>query len=310
MKQPTILVVGSANMDLVVQAPRIPVPGETILGGSFARVRGGKGANQAVACSRLGARTMMLGRVGADGFGDELLAGLEGDGVDCSLLRRDDEAASGIAIIVIDESGENAIVVAPGANGRVSTDDASAVRSLTGVDAVLCQLEVPVAAVEAAMGAAREAGAMTILDAAPPTRLPASLLAKVDVLSPNQTEACAILGEPIDACLAPEDAAGRLLDAGARQVVLKLGAKGALAAWEGGMELVPSFLIQPVDTTGAGDAFTAALAVSLASGKDLVAATTAACAAGALAATVFGAAPSMPTAEAVVAFLAQHGRTA
>jgi ribokinase len=308
MKQPTILVVGSANMDLVVKAPRIPVPGETILGGSFARVRGGKGANQAVACSRLGAQTFMLGRVGTDSFGDELLEGLQSDGVCCRLMIRDEEAASGIAIIVIDGGGENAIVVAPGANGRVSPADIDPVRGLSGIDAVLCQLEVPVDAVEAALDAAREAGVMTVLDAAPPTALPASLLAKVDVLTPNQTEACAILGLPVDACLAPEEAAARLLETGARQVVLKLGADGALAAWDGGMERVPSFPIEPVDTTGAGDAFTAALAVNLASGKDLVAATTAACAAGALAATVFGAAPSMPTAEAVAAFMKAHGR--
>jgi len=306
MLAPRILVVGSANMDLVVRAPRIPVPGETVLGGSFVRVRGGKGANQAVACARLGAETFMLGRVGRDAFGEELVAGLEADGVRCDYVVRD-EAASGIAVIIVDESGENAIVVAPGANAAMTPADVARLPDLASFDAVLLQLEVPLSVVEAALDAASAAGVLTVLDAGPPTVLAAEIVRKASVLSPNQTEAAAILGQPSDALLPPEEMAARLLELGAQKVVLKLGAEGALAAWPGGMERVPAFAVDPVDTTGAGDAFTAALAVSLAEGKDLPTATRVACAAGALATTVFGAAPSMPTREALTAFMHSHG---
>lgn len=306
MAAPRILVVGSANMDLVVKAPRIPVPGETVLGGSFARVRGGKGANQAVACARLGADTYMLGRVGRDAFGDELVAGLEADGVHCDYIIRD-EAPSGVAFIIVDETGENAIVVAPGANAALSPADVARVPDLGSFDAILLQLEVPLVVVEAALGAASAAGVLSVLDAGPPTCLPAEIVRKATVLSPNETEAAAILGLPSHDDLGPEEAAARLLALGARNVVLKLGADGALAAWPGGLQRVPAFPVEPIDTTGAGDAFTAALAVSLARGEDLPTATTIACAAGALATTVFGAAPSMPTADAVAAFMRSHG---
>ncbi|MCX7599903.1 MAG: ribokinase, partial [Armatimonadetes bacterium] len=290
MAAPRILVVGSANMDLVVRAPRIPVPGETVLGGSFSRVRGGKGANQAVACARLGAETFMLARVGRDAFGDELVAGLEADGVHCDYIARDD-APSGVAFIVVDERGENAIVVAPGANAALVPADVARVPDLSSFDAVLFQLEVPLATIEAALDAARAAGVLTVLDAGPPTALPPEIIAKISVLSPNETEAAAILGEPAGADLGAEEIAARLMGLGAERVVIKLGAEGAVAAWPGGLEHVPAFPVEPVDTTGAGDAFTAALAVSLARGEDLPSATRIACAAGALATTVFGAAP-------------------
>lgn len=306
MTTPRILVVGSANMDLVVQAPRIPVPGETVLGGTFARVRGGKGANQAVACARLGAETYMLARVGRDAFGDELVAGLEADGVHCEYVIRD-ERPSGVAFIIVDEAGENAIVVAPGANAALGPEDVACVPDLRSFDAVLLQLEVPLPTIEAALDAAKAASVLTVLDAGPPTALPPQIIRKVGVLSPNETEATAILGKQTDASLPPEEIASRLMERGAERVVLKLGADGALAAWAGGMEHVPAFRVEPVDTTGAGDAFTAALAVSLARGEDLIRATKMACAAGALATTVFGAAPSMPTAEAVGAFMKAHG---
>jgi ribokinase len=293
-------------MDLVVHTRRLPVPGATVLGGRFHTVRGGKGANQAVACARLGAETWLVGRVGGDVFGAQLRQGLEADGVRCDYLRCDVTEPSGVALIVVDETGDNMIVVAPGANMKVTAEEAAvAVRALAP-QAVLCQLEVPLPAVVAAFEAARAQGALTVLDAGPPQPLPAALLAQTDVLSPNETEARAILGMQADARLQPEEAAQRLLELGPGRVVLKLGAAGALVAGPEGIHHVPAFPAQVVDTTGAGDAFTAALAVSLAEGSDAVTATRTAAAAGALAVTVFGAAPSMPTRQRLEAFLREQ----
>jgi ribokinase len=306
MGTPRILVVGSTNMDLVVRTPRMPVAGETVIGEGFSTVRGGKGANQAVACARLGAETCMLGCIGQDAFGDQLAAGLKRDGVRCDYLRRHPSAPSGIAMIMIDASGENSIVVAPGANMEITPADVAALPGLAGFDAMLLQLEVPMTVVSAALAAGRQAGVLTVLDAGPPQALPPEVLRNADVLSPNETEARTILGEPVDADLAPEAMADRLIASGARGVVLKLGAEGALVAMPETLERVPAFPVEPVDTTGAGDAFTAALAVSLAEGRETVAATRTAAAAGALAATVFGAAPSMPTRERLEAFLRER----
>ncbi len=307
MAPPRILVVGSANLDLVVKAPRLPMAGETIFGADFATVRGGKGANQAVACARLGAETWMLGCVGRDAFGDQLATGLGADGVRGDYLRRHDSAPTGVAMIVIDAAGENSIVVAPGANMELAPADVAAVGDLQRFDAILLQLEVPMPVVEAVVAAGRANGVLTVLDAGPPRAVPPAVLTGVDILSPNETEARVILGEPIDSPLAPEEVADRLISAGARSVVLKLGAEGALVALPDAQERVKAFPVQPVDTTGAGDAFTAALAVTLAEGQDIVRAATVGAAAGALAATVFGAAPSMPTRDQVNQFLTERG---
>ncbi len=302
-----VLVVGSANMDLIVRAPRIPSPGETVLGGEFHTARGGKGANQAVACARLGAETCFVGRVGQDAFGDQLAQGLADDGVDCRFLRRDSEAPTGVAMIVIDQAGENSIVVAPGANSRVAPLDLP--RDLSGFHVLLCQLEVPVATVAAAARAAREAGLITVLDAGPPNEKARDILGLFDVVSPNETEARLLLGLSEGDQFDPEDAARKLLEMGPCSVVLKLGAEGALAVDESGdFHRVPAFKVQPVDTTGAGDAFTAALAVALGEGRTLGDATRMACAAGAIATTKLGAAPSMPTRAEVEQLLAQAGQ--
>jgi ribokinase len=306
---PRILVVGSANMDLVVRAPRMPVGGETIMGRDFSTVRGGKGANQAIACARMGAEVWMLGCVGCDAFGDALVAGLESDGVRCDLMRQHPTTPSGIAIIIIDAEGENSIVVATGANAELTAEDVARVEDLGRFDAVLTQLEAPLDAVQATLARARETGVLSILDAGPPSAEASVLLGEPDVLSPNETEAKALLGVPVTETVEPEEAADQLVARGARSVVLKLGAEGALVAGPECQEPVPAFRVDPVDTTGAGDAFTAALAVSLARGESLVRATTIGAAAGALAATVFGAAPSMPTAEAVERFMRERGHS-
>jgi len=303
---PRILVVGSANMDLVVRAPRMPVGGETVMGGEFSTVRGGKGANQAIACARMGAEVWMLGCVGRDAFGDALIEGLEADGVRCDLMRRHESAPSGIAVILIDASGENSIVVATGANAELTAEDVARVEDFGAFDVVLTQLEAPLGAVQATLARAREHGVTSVLDAGPPTEAARVLVGQPDVLSPNETEAKALLGIPVTQEVEPTDAADRLIGQGARSVVLKLGAEGALVAGPDCQERVPAFRIDPVDTTGAGDAFTAALAVNLARGQGLVQATRVGCAAGALAASVFGAAPSMPTGEALEEFMRER----
>ena len=307
MSPPRLLVVGSANMDLVVKAPRMPVRGETVMGGEFSTVRGGKGANQALACARMGAEVWMLGCVGRDAFGEALVAGLASDGVRCDLMRRHETSPSGIAVIIVEATGENSIVVATGANGELTAEDVARVPDFGSFDAVLTQLEAPLPAVEATLAAAREHGVLSLLDAGPPTAAARGLVGAADVLSPNETEAKALLGLSPGAEFDPLDAAERLLAAGAPRVVMKLGAEGALVAEPDRRERVPAFRVEAVDTTGAGDAFTAALAVSLARGDSLLRATTVGAAAGALAATVFGAAPSMPTCEAVEQFMKDRG---
>jgi ribokinase len=307
--EPHILVVGSINMDLVVRCPRVPAPGETLAGSDFATVPGGKGANQAVAAARLGAPTAMIGRVGLDTFGDALLAGLAENGVDTTHVARDDEAASGIALILVDHAGQNSIVVASGANGSLRPEDLEAAGSLFAwADAVLVQLEVPLATVGQALALARRAGALAVLDAGPARELPAEVLAAADIVSPNESEAKAITGLAVSDVASAQRAAARLREMGARGVVLKLGAQGAYLSCDEMQQHVPAFRVEPVDTTAAGDAFTAALALAAAMGRTLPEAVRYANAAGAAATLRFGAQPSMPTPEEVIRIL-QGGRT-
>lgn len=296
-----ITVFGSLNMDLVIQAPRHPLPGETLTGGPFRTFPGGKGANQAVAAARLGGQVTMIGRVGADSFGDALIAGLQADGVDTACVGRSTEA-TGVALITVCAAGENTIVIAPGANGTVSPDTVMAHRdAIVSADALLLQLEVPLPAVEAAAGLAHAAGVPVILNPAPAQPLPASLLRHVTYLIPNQHEAALLTGLPTDTDAGAAAAARALQAAGIQTVVMTLGERGALVFADGRQVSVPSYPVQVVDTTAAGDAFVAAFAVALTEGKSPVAAARWGCAAGALACTVLGAQPSLPGREAVLA---------
>jgi len=302
---PSILVVGSINMDLIVRCRQVPRPGETVHGEELVTAPGGKGANQAVASSRLGARTAMVGRLGNDDFGRALRAGLQAEGVDVSGVRADLGAASGVALILLEPSGGNRIIVIGGANLRVDDEDVGVARKLLQkADALLVQLEIPLAAVEAIARAARERAVMTVLDAgaATPAAARADLLGLMDVVSPNEIEAEALTGIRVQDERDARRAAERLRGRGARDVVVKLGAHGAYWLGSGGEGLFPAFEIQPVDTTAAGDAFTAALTVGLASGLTMPEAIRRANAAGALACLKLGAQPSMPTAAAVDEF--------
>jgi ribokinase len=301
-----LTVVGSLNMDLLTRAPRIPHPGETIIGSDFRTVPGGKGANQAMAAARLGARTSMVGRVGRDAFAEELLDNLAAAGVDQRFVLRDSDAATGVALIVVDDVGQNSIVVAPGANMHLSPADVDAAEAvISGADALLLQLESPLETVIRAAEMAHAHGASVILNPAPARPLPAELLTLVDVLAPNESETSLLTGLPVGDQAEAEEAAMALLDLCVGNVILTLGERGALLARRGKIELFPAFEVSPVDTTGAGDAFMAGFAVALAEGKALAEAVRWGNAAGALTTTKLGAQSSLPTRQAVENLLAK-----
>ncbi|HQE20140.1 MAG TPA: ribokinase [Aggregatilineales bacterium] len=290
-----VVVVGSLNMDLVVRAPRIPAPGETLLGGEFHTVPGGKGANQAVAAARLGARVSMVGRLGADDFATQLLANLEADGIDHSAVIQDASTTTGVALIVVADDGQNSIVVASGANMQVTPDDVdAAAETIAAADVLLLQLEIPLDAVQRAAEIAHEHGVPVVLNPAPARDLPADLLSRVDVLIPNESETALLTGLPVDTRAELEAAARTLLGRGVGTAILTLGARGAMLATGSSVELIPTFEVQPVDTTAAGDAFVAGFSVALAEGKPVAEAVRWGNAAGALAVTRMGAQTSLP----------------
>jgi ribokinase len=302
-----ILVIGSINMDLVVRTPRLPGAGETILGTRFQTVPGGKGANQAVAASRLGGQVYFVGRVGDDDFGHDLIDGLVAAGVRTEHVAETTAAASGCAVILVDERGENSIVVLPGANGGLSPADVDAVEAVlsTAACAVL-QLEVPIETVVHAVRLCRRLGVYTILDPAPvPPGGMAEELFAVDLLTPNESEARALLGWATGVPFDPPRAAAELKARGAKDVVIKLGGQGAFASEAAaGSFAVPAHRVNVVDTTAAGDAFTAGLAVARAEGRPLPEAVRLANAAGALCCRGLGAQPSLPMRGEVEALLA------
>jgi ribokinase len=319
-----VVVIGSINMDLVCRTPRMPAAGETILGSGLATIPGGKGANQAVAAAKLGGDVHFVGRVGDDDFGNRLLTGLRQHRVDVRHVTVTEGLASGCAVILVDRKGENSIVVVPGANHRVTPEDIDRAAGLiTRASVVVLQLELPLDTVQHAIATCQRLGVYTILDPAPvpPKGLPRAMF-EVDVLTPNQHEAEAILPrgdmgrmrrtKRVDA----KQIGGELLSRGPRAVVLKLSRKGAVlvarasrdstagarraaSADDVHVQQVAGHKVNIVDTTAAGDAFTGALAVAIAEGKGLAEATRFANAAGAICCETFGAQPSLPTREAV-----------
>lgn len=280
-----VLVVGSANLDVVVHAQRHPAPGETLLGHDLAEHPGGKGLNQAVAAARSGARTAFVGALGRDAAGDRLRSVIDADQIDATHVATVDEP-TGRALIVVADDGENTIVVAPGANATVRCPT-----PLPSASVVLAQLELPLATVVDALRAARAAGRTAVLNPAPAAALPPELLSLADIVVPNEHEA-ELLGGP-----------QRLLAGGSRAVVVTRGGAGVDVYTADGVTHVPAHPVAPVDTTGAGDAFCGALCARLAAGDDLAAAVDWATVAGALATTVHGAVPAQPTAAAIRAAL-------
>ncbi|SES48828.1 ribokinase [Streptomyces sp. yr375] len=294
-----LLVVGSANADLVIDVERRPGAGETVLGGDLAVHPGGKGANQAVAAARLGARTALLARVGDDAYGRLLLDSQRAAGVDTVGVLVGG-APTGIALITVDPSGDNSIVVSPGANGRLTPVDVRAAASLFRTSRVVsAQLEIPLETVVEVVRSLAP-GSRFVLNPSPPRPLPAEVLAACDPLIVNEHEARVILGEA-GAGDQPKDWARALLAKGPKSVVVTLGSEGALVASAEGVARVASVRVDAVDTTGAGDSFTAALAWKLGTGSSLAEAAAYAARVGAAAVTRRGAQESFPTVEEVAA---------
>ena len=290
-----VVVVGSLNMDFMVRVRQLPAPGETVLGHSFQMIPGGKGANQAVAAGKLGAESVkvkMIGRVGYDPFADHLKASLSAANVDVSAVTATHAQPTGVALIHVEDSGQNSIVVASGANMELPLSQVEAMRQVfKGAKIALFQLESPIDTVAAAMRIAREEGLTTILDPAPARTLPAELLAYVDILTPNETEAEALGGH------------GAIVARGVRTVIYKLGAKGCVLFAAGEKTEIPGFAVTARDTTAAGDTFNGALAVALAEGSPLPYAIRFANAAAAISVTRLGAQSSTPTRTEVDKFL-------
>jgi ribokinase len=301
---PRIVVVGSTNVDMVVQSPRIPRPGETILGGKFHMVPGGKGANQAVAAARLGAEVTFVARVGADAFGADTLERLTAEGIRTDYITRDPEASHGVALILVDQTGENAIAVAPGANARVGAEDVDrAEPAIAECDVVLLQLEVPLEAVERAVELGKKHGKRVLLNPAPYTALPDRILSRVDVLTPNETEAEMLLGGGEAGLTGVAGTAEELLRRGVGSVIVTLGKEGVLVVRPEEQFRVPGRRVKAVDTTAAGDAFCGALAVRIAEGAEFRDAVRFAVSASALSVTRIGAQSSLPSRAEVEALI-------
>ncbi|WP_455913018.1 ribokinase [Pseudomonas syringae] len=305
--QAKVVIVGSLNMDLVTRAPRLPRAGETLAGQSFITVPGGKGANQAVAAARLGASVAMVGCVGDDAYGEQLRAALLAEGIDCQAVTRVAGESTGVALIVVDDSSQNAIVIVAGGNGHVT---ASVVDSfdalLSQAEVIICQLEVPLDTVGHVLKRGHELGKTVILNPAPATGpLPAEWFAWIDYLIPNESEASALTGLPVDSTASADAAASALLAAGVSKVIVTLGEQGALFAGKSRSEHFPAPKVQPVDTTAAGDTFVGGFAAALADGKSESEAIRFGQVAAALSVTRSGAQPSIPTFAEVQASAAQ-----
>jgi len=300
-----IVVVGSSNTDMIIQAERIPRPGETILGGRFTIAPGGKGANQAVAAARAGGRVTFIARVGEDMFGDQAVKGFLADGIDVTYISRDRQAPSGVALIFVAADGENSIGVASGANANLGPAEVSAAAEIIGsAEVLVMQLETPLETVRAAAEIASSWDVPVILNPAPARPLDDDLLRHVTVLTPNETEAELLTGIKIADEADAARAAAALRARGIRAVIITLGARGAFVSSPEIQEPVPAFPVQPVDTTAAGDVFNGALAVAMAEGKALPEAVRFAAAAAAISVTRLGAQPSAPKRAEIDALLA------
>jgi ribokinase len=302
--KPRVTIVGSYNTDLAVRTPRMPAKGETILGGPFFSGPGGKGANQAVAAARLGAEVTMVAKLGNDLFGDQAVANFQQENIQTDYVFRTEASHTGVAFIIVDDTGENMIVVASGTNHLLTPDDIDrAHHAIVNADVVLFQLESPIETVYHGMQVAHEAGVTVLLNPAPGRALNPATLSLVDILTPNQTEAEIITGLPVSTPQQALIAAETLLTYGVKIAILTLGSDGALITTPENHRVVSAYKVNVVDTTGAGDAFNGALAVAVAEGQSLEEAVDFANAAAALQVTKVGTASAMPTRNEVEVLL-------
>ena len=301
-RMPDVFVVGSLNADLVVRTPRFPQPGETISGEDLRIIPGGKGANQAVAVARQGASVSMLGRVGNDSFGPDLIHNLEQNHVDTTYIQIDPDSATGTATIVVDANGQNTIILSAGANGKVSPLDVNNV-SFSDHKLLLLQLEIPIGTVLSAAQSAKAQGLRVLLNPAPALPLPDELISLPDFILPNETELSLLTNQPVHDVSSAEHAAKKLLARGAQTVIVTLGANGALIVSGKQVVHIDTYQVEVVDTTAAGDAFIAGFASALLQNRSIEEAVRYGCACGALATTKFGAQPSLPSKAEVERFL-------
>lgn len=298
-----VLVIGSSNTDLVIRASKLPVPGETVLGGAFFTAAGGKGANQAVAAARAGAEVAFIACIGRDDFGERARLGFQREGIDTQWIASDPVLASGTAFILVDDRGENSIVVASGANATLLPDHIPA-QAYQNAEVCLLQLETPVKTVAHAASLATKHATRVILNPAPAADLPAEIWRNLFLITPNQTETEVLTGIAPTNAQNIATAADKLMAKGVQNVLITLGSRGAFLATSNRALHIPAFEADPIDTTGAGDAFNGALACALSENYPLDVATRFACAAGALAVGKAGAQPAMPTREQIDALLA------
>lgn len=306
-----VVVVGGANTDYLVRGAKLPAAGETSEGEDFQEAPGGKGANQAIAAARLGARVAFVARIGDDARGESLLSRLQAEGVETRYIVRDPTAPTGVALIMVDQAGQKQILTSPGANRRLSVADIDAAApALKGAKVVLSQLETPLESVRQAFHLGRHAMAKTVLDPAPAIPLPDELLRLIDVIRPNAIEAGVLTDVPVVDRASARRAAELLIRRGVGAVVVQAGDEGNLLVWREGEHWLPKLPVRTIDATGAGDAFAAALAVGLAEGKSLVEAATFGNAAAALATTQLGAQAGLPRRDAVLELLRKSGSRA
>lgn len=301
-------VIGTMHMDFIAYVERLPRPGETVIGGGFEMQPGGKGANQAVAAARLGARSILVSRVGGDYVGQLLLDNAARNRVETAYVKVDRESHSGVALIIVDAQGENVIAVAPGVDERISPSDVEdALPAIRESDVVIAQLEVPVETALRAMKLAKECGKLAILNPAPAKPLPPEIYDYVDIITPNARELEALTGERVESLEGAERGALLLLDRGVDTVIVTFGKRGALVVGRGVSKVVPTFEVPVVDTVGAGDAFNGALAFALAGGAGIEEAVTFANAVASLKVTRKGAQAGLPTADEVARFIEDRG---
>lgn len=302
-----IVVVGSSNTDMIIKVPRIPKPGETILGGTFSTAAGGKGANQAVAAARAGGNVTFVASVGNDLFGNQAVRNFQTDKINVEHIKRNEGIPSGVALIFVDEKGENSIAVASGANALLSPDDIHKAKSaFENAGVLVVQLETPLASVHEALLLAHKNNILTILNPAPAQPLSDELLKYVTIITPNETEAELLTGIPVDSEPSAKMAADILLSKGVKTVLITMGAKGSFIATENYSKIVPGFEVKAVDTTAAGDVYNGALAVGISKGSKLYDAVVFANAAAALSVTKLGAQPSSPYENEIEDFLGKR----